>query len=153
MRPPCSTKILVTLPPVITACAVAPLPFPPTIDTRGDSVYPLPPAVTSNPVRLPLTITSAAAPVPPPPLISTVGFAPASYPSPELSTVICVKGPNWTKSPDLYPQIDTPFIHVPIGLLAAMSCLSDIVSTTLGNLSNFLWLPGIRADPVKGPIL
>ena len=36
--PPCSTRILVTLPPVITACAVAPLPLPPTIDTRGDSV-------------------------------------------------------------------------------------------------------------------
>ena len=76
--PGCSTKILVTLPPVITACAVAPLPPPPTIETKGASMYPVPSVRTSKESRLPLTITSAAPPVPPPPVISTFGFAPAS---------------------------------------------------------------------------
>ena len=86
---------------MITACAVAPIPPPPTIDTRGDSVYPVPCAVTVKLSKLPFTTTCAAAPVPPPPSISTLGLAPASYPSPWLVTVIFVKGPYWMYSLDL----------------------------------------------------
>lgn len=76
--PGVSTRILLTTPLVITAVAVAPKPPPPTIDTRGCVVYPVPPLVTSTENREPLTVTSAEAPDPSPPVISMSGLFAAS---------------------------------------------------------------------------
>ena len=57
--PGASTRILLTTPFVITAVAVAPNPPPPTIETKGDAVYPEPPAVTSTLNSEPFTTTVA----------------------------------------------------------------------------------------------
>jgi hypothetical protein len=76
------------------AVADAPAPPPPTIDTRGDEVYPAPPLVTVISLREPLTTTDAAAPVPPPPLTVIAGGNAASYPVPALLIVTEVTAPK-----------------------------------------------------------
>ena len=49
------------------AVAAAPEPPPPTIETRGEEVNPVPPVETVISLTEPLTVTLAVAPVPPPP--------------------------------------------------------------------------------------
>ena len=78
---------------MIIAVADAPEPPPPTIETNGDVVYPLPPAVTSILLKEPLTTTDAVAPVPLPPVIVAAGGDAASYSLPALLIVIPVTAP------------------------------------------------------------
>ena len=63
---------------MIIAVAEAPEPPPPTIETRGEEVYPEPPLSTSMDVTEPFTTTDADAPVPPPLLIEIFGGDAAS---------------------------------------------------------------------------
>ena len=63
---------------MIIAVAAAPDPSPPTIETRGEDVYPEPPAVTVISEIDPSTVTVAAAPEPPPPSIVITGGEAAS---------------------------------------------------------------------------
>ena len=76
------------------AVAAAPEPLPPAIDTRGEEVYPDPPAVTVISLTEPLTTTSAVAPLPLPPDIVITGGNAASYPDPELLIVTPVIAPK-----------------------------------------------------------
>ncbi|BCU99448.1 MAG: hypothetical protein CM15mV28_0160 [Thaumasvirus sp.] len=55
--PPSLIKTLDTTPFVIIAVAAAPDPPPPAIETRGEEVYPDPPAVTVISLTDPLTVT------------------------------------------------------------------------------------------------
>ena len=150
--PPELIRIRETTPLVIIAVAAAPDPPPPTIETNGEDVYPVPPSVTVTSLIEPSTTTEALAPLPPPPAIVIAGGDAASYPEPALVIPILVTAPNVLVKFDLYDHTDTPFTHVPIGPELIRS-LVDIVVGTLGNLVSFLWLPGRRADPGKGPIL
>ena len=76
--PPEFIKILETTPLVTIAVAAAPEPPPPTIETRGDVVYPLPLSSTAIAVIDPSTVTLADAPEPPPPSIVILGGDAAS---------------------------------------------------------------------------
>ena len=86
---------------VIIAVADAPEPPPPTIETRGEDVYPLPPAVTSIESMPPSTTTDAAASTPPPPAIVMTGGDAASYPEPVFVMSILVIAPKSFFSVDL----------------------------------------------------
>ena len=79
---------------MIIAVAEAPDPPPPAIETRGEEVYPDPPAVTVISLTDPLTVTLDVAPVPPPPEIVIFGEEAASYPEPALEIVIPVTAPK-----------------------------------------------------------
>ena len=76
--PPSTIRMRETTPLVIIAVAEAPEPPPPTIETRGEDVYPLPPLSTVISLIEPLTVTEAEAPEPPPPEIVIVGGNAAS---------------------------------------------------------------------------
>ena len=77
---------ILTAPDVASvALALAPVPPPPVMVTRGGEVYPEPGIVTVMPVTLPpATHAIAAAPVPPPPVMVTVGGE--TYPLPLFTT-------------------------------------------------------------------
>ena len=137
---------------MIIAVAAAPAPPPPTIETKGEEVYPEPPAVTVTSEIEPSTVTFAVAPEPLPPEIVIVGGEAASYPAPALVMLIPVIAPKVLLNFDLYAHIDTPLTQVPTGP-ESIVFLVEIVVGTLGNLFNLRWFPGRRADPGKGPIL
>ena len=65
---------------------------------------------------------------------------------------ILVIAPNVLVKLDLYDHTETPFTHVPIGPEVIKSFV-EIVVASLGNLVNFLWLPGNNAEPGNGPML
>ena len=65
--------------------------------------------------------------------------------------VIPVTAPNVLNRDDLYDHIETPLTQVPTGP-GLIKFFVEIVWAVLGNLFNFLWLPGNSAEPGNGPM-